>query len=789
LKKIFLLLLLILSTDFAFSQNGSINGQIFDAETNFVLNNADILISPYQLKTSSDNDGYFKFENLPEGKYILNISHIGYSAGTIEVLIVSGRKTDLRINLNPVSITTGEIIVTSIRYDAMLKDISMPMEVVSQDEINTKSVLTVPDILKNKSGISLTRDGIWATDVSIRGLSKNNIVTLIDGNRIETATDISARLSMLDLNDVERIEVIKGAASSLYGTGAFGGVVNIITKEGYFNNKPYLHGTFSSSYNTVNNYGDGNLNIFTGASKWYLKLSGSLRNAENTNTPQGEIKNSQFSDNNFSGNFGFIPSKNHEFKLQYQRFYATNVGISGGGTLFPTIADVRYPKEERDLISGEYSINNILPSLSRISLKYFYQSILRDVEVFPYQVVTKPAQRVSVLELTPNARHYTNGVQFQSDWQIGKFNYLVAGVDLWIRNLDSQRDRFQKIEILDSVTLNVISTIYKTTGERPIPESDYTSLGAYAQNETKLFSDKLKLTIGARIDRISTTNALTYNPVYEIVNNGSINYSPAGQIVIWNSREINDISWSGNLGLLYNAFKDVNFAFTTGRSFRSPSLEERYQYIDLGSYVRVGNPDLSPEQGLFFDAGIRVWKNNLNITGDIYLNSFTDLVTEIPGTFEGRPAYVKTNIGSARYYGFDFDFTYKIYNQILFYGSASFVRGEDTGNNTDLPQIPPLNGRFGIKSPVFEYITVDFSSTIFAAQDKIAAGEIATPGYAIFDIGLYSVPVKYSGLKFQFVGGIENMLDKSYRDHLATNRGLITAEPGRNFYLRVNIDF
>ena len=297
------------------------------------------------------------------------------------------------------------------------------------------------------------------------------------------------------------------------------------------------------------------------------------------------------------------------------------------------------------------------------------------------------------------------------------------------------------------------------------------------------------MTLGGRVDRVKTTNSLTYNPVYEIVNNGNINYTPPGQIVIWNAREIKDVSWSGNLGLLYNAFKDIDFTLTGGRSFRSPSLEERYQYIDLGSFVRVGNPDLVPEKGLFFDAGVRVWKDNLNITGNVYINSFTDLVAEIPGTFEGRPAFVKTNIGKARYYGFDFDFIYNVYKQLLVYGTLAYVRGEDTGNNTDLPQVPPLNGRLGIKTPVFKYITIDFSSILFAEQNKIAAGEIATPGYATFDFSVYSNPLKYYGMKFQLVGGIENILDKSYRDHLATNRGSITSEPGRNFYFRVNVDF
>ena len=82
-------------------------------------------------------------------------------------------------------------------------------------------------------------DGVWATNINIRGLGESRLVTLVDGNRVETATDLTASLSMIDINDIERVEIIKGAQSSLYGTGAMGGIVNIITKDGHFAEKPY----------------------------------------------------------------------------------------------------------------------------------------------------------------------------------------------------------------------------------------------------------------------------------------------------------------------------------------------------------------------------------------------------------------------------------------------------------------------------------------------------------------------------------------------------------------------
>jgi len=278
----------------AISQTGSVEGNISDKETSSKIQDVYVFLENTQFNTQSDEDGHYIIKEIPVGNYILIISFPGFKIISREINIISGNITKVNEELTASTITTGEIIVTSQRYKSRLKDVSLPMEVVDKYEIQKSTAQTVSELLDKKSGLSLTRDGIWATDISIRGLSKNNIVTLIDGDRIETANDLSARLSMIDLNDIERVEVIKGGASSLYGTGAFGGIVNIFSKNAFYNSKFYIKGFLSSSYNSVNNNGIGNISINTGAPKWYLKLAGSFRNAKNTETPDGEIKTVDF---------------------------------------------------------------------------------------------------------------------------------------------------------------------------------------------------------------------------------------------------------------------------------------------------------------------------------------------------------------------------------------------------------------------------------------------------------------------------------------------------------------
>lgn len=793
-KAIITLFVLLLFSVKSFAQTGNIQGYVTDNETGIPVTGVEIRAEESGKKSVSDASGFFLISNLISGKVKLTYYHEGYKSGVLETTVTGPMTTKVEIKLVRSEISTGEINVTSTRYQTLLKDVPMPMEIVSDDEITKGLYNTIPDALSSKPGLSLIRDGIWATEISIRGLSKANVVTNIDGNRIETATDISARLSLMDLNDVERIEVIKGGVSSLYGTGAFGGVVNIYTKNGDFSNKLIYGGSLISGYNTVNENPNGWMSLYASSQKFFAKVSGSIRDAKNTMTPKGELSNSQFRDNNISANLGFRPLQNHEFRLSYQRYRGTDIGIPGAGTLFPTTAVVTYPKENRDMVSGEYKIKDIAEPLKEFSIKYYYQSILRDVDNVPNtvsQVKTstgKLKQKVYVLDITPNARHYTNGLQFKADWELGKSNYLITGVDFWMRALDSKREKNQKIENYDTTSGALLSTIYKTIGEKPIPDADYRSIGAYVQDEIKVLCDRLKINIGGRVDQIKVTNSLAYQPVYEIVN-GTRNNTPTGQKVMWNSRQADDVSWSTNLGMIYSLTRNYDLTFNISRSFRSPALEERYQYIDLGSSIRVGNPDLAPEKGFFADLGFRVWRDNFKMSGNVFYNHFEDLVTEIPGTYENKPAFIKTNIGKARLYGYDLDFMYNFYRSFVAYGSLSYVRGEDTQNGVNLPQIAPLNANAGFKFPVYGYVNFDINASLYNKQENSAPGEINTPGYAVFNASVSSMPFKLQYAVVQLFAGVENIFDKEYRNHLSSNRGLITIEPGRNLYAKLKLDF
>jgi len=788
--KSFPILLVICISLIANGQDFSLSGKITDTKNGFAIPGAAIFIS-YNYFTYSNGNGEYKIADLPKGNYEIKVTCLGYKPISTEILIDSST-TIKNFQLEQSLIELDEVVVSTNRTENYLRSSPYAELIVDKKEIQKRPAVSLSDILQNEPGISLIRDGIWGTEISIRGLNRENIVTLIDGNRVVTSTNLAARLSMIDLNDIERVEVIKGASSSIYGSGATGGIVNIITKSPQFYDNFSFKGNVLAEYNTVNDLSIFSGSLFSGGPFWSAKISGSYRNAENIQTPVGELGNSQFEDYTFSCAFSISPANNQKLKIDYQNFRANNVGIPGA-SVFPDNADVRYPYEFRELISAGYDIQNISKSFYKLSFKYSHQLIERSVENIPNIVQNippvggNPARRVSVLKITPSADHTNNNAQLQGNFWLFDSNNLIFGFDYWDRSYDGQREKFQLIEVLDS-SGNVINTTDKIIGEKPLPNSTYSSLGIFAQDDFRLFEDKLSTTIGLRYDFINITSEETANPEYEIVN-GNLNTEPANQQVIWPDTSTNNSSYSANLGIIYSFFSELDLSLALGYAFRSPSLEERFQYIDQGSFVRVGNPDLQPEKGLSSDFGIRYYSSNLKIVSNLFYSYYNNLVTEVPGIYEGRNAFIKINIGEARIYGFDFRTDYNFWKDFIFYTTISYVKGDDLTTDGNLPEIPAPNGNIGFKFGLFEYLNADIYTTIFTEQNNVAEGEITTPGYAVFNLLLNTIPIKFANISFRIISGVENIFNTTYRNHLSTTRGSITIEPGRNIFLKLAVDF
>jgi outer membrane receptor protein involved in Fe transport len=353
--------------------------------------------------------------------------------------------------------------------------------------------------------------------------------------------------------------------------------------------------------------------------------------------------------------------------------------------------------------------------------------------------------------------------------------------------------------------INPAGAIVKTNnlirGETPIPKSSFSSAGIFVQDEARLLNDRLTLIAGGRVDGIVVENEAGTDIDYLIVN-GERNDTPPNQRITFPAGKNNTLSWSANTGMLYRLTGETDLTLNLARSFRAPSLEELFKYIDLGNFVSLGDPGLKPENGTSADVGIRIWKPKFNLQVNGFVNRIGNLVVETPGEFiytlntgplEGTtdtlPALIYGNVSKAVLYGADFGMQYNVWPNVVVAASGSYVRGRETAPDTDLPGIPPLNGRLGVRYTLPKYGSAELTMVNAARQEKIAAGEKATDGFTRFDLAFCSSRIHLGSMRLQLFAGIDNLTDRSYTNHLATNRGSISVEPGRNLYLRLNLAF
>ncbi|MBN8545420.1 MAG: TonB-dependent receptor [Ignavibacteria bacterium] len=763
-----IIVVFLLLTTSMFAQNIKISGKITDEKTLNPLDNVLVYSVSFQKSTYSDKTGYFEL-NLPKTETVtLRFLLAGYSPLYMDVSVNNSGSVTADILMTPVAIHLGEVTVTSPRYVSSLQESPYPLGIIEKSEIDNNSKLSLAEFLKEEPGVALTRDGVWATDISVRGIRGTGIVLMVDGNRLETATELSARMSMIDQFDIERVEIIKGAASSMYGTGALGGIVNVITQNRKFRDNFYYTGSIGGFFNSVNKGSGTSLSFNTGANNWFAKIRGSFRGASATETPDGVISNSHYHDNSLSASFGFKPLLNHEFELNYQRYGGDDIGLPGGSA-FPAAAIARYPTAKREMYSAEYKFSEISSILSNVSVKYWHQLIVRDAEV------VLPTAR-----LLPYADHVSDGIQAVSNWLFNSNYRFVLGVDAWQREMDSRRQRITQNRTKDTTTI---------TGERPVPISKFRSGGIFFQNEIDNIAQNLNIAIGGRFDLINIKSERSYNPEYVSVN-GVVNNNPPSKKILWEAKDENNFSWSLNIASLYKITREQQVSFNFGKSFRSPSLEERFQFLDLGGLVKLGNPALDPEEGWFYDLGYRFYSSGAMFKANFYLNTLTNLVVEQPGyTFQGRPATQMVNFGAAKIFGFDLAFELKLLKEVILYGNASAVRGEDSKKTEDLPFIPADNATIGLRIKAVEFADASVELTGVADQNKIAAAEKRTPGYGLVNLNISSKPFKLPYGEIRLTVGVDNLLDRSYFNHLATNRGLIKGEPGRNLFIKANITF
>ncbi|HXG38014.1 MAG TPA: TonB-dependent receptor [Bacteroidota bacterium] len=220
--------------------SGVLSGKVIDAETKEPLVGANVALRGTVLGRVTNVDGSFRFQNLPVGVYTVVISMVGYEtfvAANVEVAQQS-EKT-IHAALKPIVIQTDPIVVTASRREQSLQEVPVSIATVTAHAIAERNNVTLDEALRYVPGVNVLQD-----QINIRGSSGysrgvgSRVLILFDGLPYLTGDTGEISWETIPIHQIQRIEVVKGAGSALYGSSALGGVINIITKEA--GDKPQL---------------------------------------------------------------------------------------------------------------------------------------------------------------------------------------------------------------------------------------------------------------------------------------------------------------------------------------------------------------------------------------------------------------------------------------------------------------------------------------------------------------------------------------------------------------------
>jgi len=237
----FILGLIILARP-ASAQQGSLVGTVAHASTQSPIADANVSLEGTSLGSITSDKGTFQLEQVPAGTYRLVITHINFDPWYQTVSIQPSQASALDARLTEASNTLSDIVVTATRTERSVDEVPMPVQVITKEQIDQIGSFRLNEVLQEQTGLQMISD--HGSGLQMQGLSSDYILILIDGEPVIGRTAGTVDLTRLTVNNIARIEIIRGPASSLYGSEAMAGVVNIITK----GNEPGWNGAIGTQY-------------------------------------------------------------------------------------------------------------------------------------------------------------------------------------------------------------------------------------------------------------------------------------------------------------------------------------------------------------------------------------------------------------------------------------------------------------------------------------------------------------------------------------------------------------
>ena len=709
----------------------TLSGTVTDS-TRAPLAQVRVTILEVQRSVTTDAQGRYSMADLPTGTFAVSFALVGYAPQVRHVTLQEGEVT-LNVMLRPTLIELQELQVTATPLATTSLTSPQPTSVMSAEEVQANRSATLGETISVLPGVRNLSTGSGIGKPVIRGLSSNRVLVLTDGQRMESQQWGDEHGPQVEAGEAERIEVIRGPASVLYGSDALGGVVNVITRElpDALTRNPFMTASAIASYASNNEQPDGTVMVEGATGGFGARGSFTGRTSDDVRTPAGPLFNSGGRTLNGSGSAGLrgrwgsvaATYSHRNERVEIHEDPAENPG----GTPFQRIGD------DRLQLSGSLPI-----SASHVDVHLGYErNRRREFE----------EAEASEVALGLLSRTYSADIRLHHPSIAG-----VAGI-VGLAALRNEVDKFG-LETL-------------------IPNNAYNNLGIFAFEQ--LETGQWNFALGARYD---------YRRL-RVEDDAELG-------VVAQRRSYNSVT--GNLGVLYRVAEPVAIVLNVGRGFRSPTASDLFSNGVHEGTVRYerGDATLSNETSFNSDLALRVQGKEVTLEIGGFANFIDNFIFPDPsGEIDPESGLQIFDItqGNARLTGVESVIEFHPAPFIHLRATADYTRGQNTTIDAPLPFIPPFRATYGVRLEGSEHGWIENSYLSLggesnARQTRVDPNDFAPDGYTLFNAA-GGFGLSTGGRRVAIDLQLRNVFNKAYAGFLSRYK-TYALDPGRNFIMRVS---
>ncbi len=683
-----------------------------------------------------------------------------------------------RIALRPLACSIAALCATPLAFaEGTLAPVNVTAKGYESDTLNTPGAIFAADgealrrngannlgeALRGEAGMAATDDSAQGQNPVIRGLKKESLVLLVDGMRFNSAQPQGAIASFMSLALAERVEVVKGPASVLYGTGAIGGAINVLLPQARF--EPGAKVRAGIGYDSASNgvRGSGVAN-FSGGDHAVL-LGASLAHSDDYRAPDGKVDRTGYDSSAVIGQYRFRIDARQQLRVSLQQQRDEDVWYPGStkpnSSPLVGATTVHSPKQERTLGEVGYSFKDTGRTPFSVDVRAYRQQMER--QVFAWSDVA----RLDVSRT--NVTFATNGFDVRADWLLNPQHLLSTGLNLW--QMEASPERYL-----------ANPPAFASVRRDPFADGRINAIGAYAQDDMRF--DQLSALAAVRYDRVKGDAAAMANPA-----------NPAQTITTNLARE--DGTVSGSLGLSYQVSPLLRPYASVARGFRAGEMRERFESSPRGDgYYYVGSPQIRPEISTQFELGIKGEDDRLSWSLAAFRNQIRDYMsgrdisgtaraTALCGAANAGACKETVNIGKVVIDGLEAQGRWRAWQGHWLKAAVTVLRGQNKEIDEPLFQMPADELSLGWEGHFAAGWSADVNARFVRRQDRVATvfsrgSENVTPGFGTADLGVnYRMNKRHT---FRVV--LKNAFDRKYHEALTEGvSGREIPRPGRSLYL------